>query len=165
MDFENNEYYKDGITRIIELLKDSFGESFSYFDGDPEEIGESFLPAICVSEPEGEIRGSAVGTDDIFETVVIKIIMNKKDDLGATPDKKLTEFKLRKLVKGQDPSDGSYLPTTLMYALRKNITLTDAVLDEQIKTQFDVNIRGELLTHEAWVTVTLRRRALVGSRT
>jgi hypothetical protein len=163
---EANTYYKDGVARILELLKDTFGDSFkAYYNGQPEEIPESLLPCIMVSETTGKVSSGATGTDNILETVQIIVALNKKDDIGAPPEQDLTEFKLRKFVKGQDPTTGEYLPETVMYALRKHITMNDAVLSTSIDTDFDVNVRGEdTVTQEAYVTVLIERLALVPSR-
>jgi hypothetical protein len=163
---DNTTYYKDGVARIIELLKDAFGDQFrAYFNGQPEEIAESYLPCIMVSETTGRIASDATGFDAVSETIQIIIALNKKDDIGAPPEQELTEFKLRKLVKGQDPSTREYLPNTVMYALRKHITMNDGILNQSIETDFDVNVRGEdTVTQEAYVTVTLTRLAKVEER-
>jgi len=160
-------YYKDGVARVLELLKNTFGDDpiKGYFNGQPNDIPESMLPAIMVSETAGRIDSGATGTDRITETILIVIAMNKKDDLGAPADIDLTEFKLRKLVKGQDPITMEYLPQTVMYAIRKHITMDDAVLNSSISTDFDVQIRGsDTVTQEAYVEVTLERLALIPSR-
>lgn len=163
---ENDVYYKDGVARVLELLKDTFGDQFkAYYNGQPEEIPESMLPCIMISETQGKVASGATGTDNILETILIIVALNKKDDIGADPSTDLTEFKLRKFVKGQNPQTGEYLPETVMYALRKHITMHDAVLSTVIDTDFDVNIRGEeTVTQEAYVTVTMERLALVPSR-
>lgn len=161
-------YYQDGVARVLDVLKDTFGLDGmikQYFNGQPEEIPESLLPCIMVSETNGAIMADATGTDRIIETVLIIVAMNKKEDLGAPLDVDLTEFKLRKLVKGQDPTTKQYLPQTIMYALRKHITLNDAVLNSRISTDFDVNIRGQqTVTQEAYIELTIERRALVPTR-
>lgn len=163
---DSNTYYKDGVARVIELLKNAFGDQFkAYFNGQPEEIPESYLPCIMVSETTGRIASGATGTDNILETIMIIIALNKKDDIGAGPDVDLTEFKLRKLVKGQDPTTAEYLPNTVMYALRKHITMNDSVLSTSIETDFDVNVRGEdTVTQEGYIIITMERLAIVPSR-
>lgn len=158
-------YYKDGVARVLELIKDALGDSYTYFNGQPEELQESYLPCVMVSETVGAVESHATGTDLIRENILIIIALNKKDDIGAGPDVDLTEFKLRKLVKGQHPTTGEYLPETVMYAIRKHITMNDAVLSSSIETDFDVNVRGEdTVTQEGYVTVTMERLAIVPSR-
>lgn len=168
---QDDTYYKDGVARVIELLRDAFGDQFkAYFNGQPQEIPESMLPCIMVSETTGVIESGATGTDDITETIIIIVLLNRKDDIDADPEKDLTEFKLRKLVKGQYPQGhakaGQYMEQSLMYAIRTYITMMDSVVNSRIETDFDVNIRGEnVLTQEAYVAITLERMAIVPSRT
>lgn len=168
---QDDTYYKDGVARVIELLRDAFGDQFkAYFNGQPQEIPESMLPCIMVSETSGVIESGATGTDNITETIIIIVALNRKDDIDADPEKDLTEFKLRKLVKGQYPQShaksGQYMEQSLMYAIRTYITMMDSVVNSRIETDFDVNIRGEqTLTQEAYVAITLERMAIVPSRT
>ncbi len=171
---EADTYLKDGAARILELMKATFGDYFkAYFDGEPANIPEFYLPCIIIGETEGEISSGATGTDDIIETVTITLVLNKKDDLGASIDSDLTGFKLRKLVKGQNPSTSyphEYIPQSVMYALRTQITLDDTVLSSTIRTVFGPNARlggsdeEVIATEEAVVTLTLERMALVPSR-
>lgn len=162
---DTSTYYKDGVARVMELMKDALGDNYTYFNGQPEEVAESLLPIVMISESEGIVESDATGYDKITEVINIIIAFNKKDDMGAPPEQELTEFKLRKLVKGQDPTTGEYLPQTVMYALRKHITMNNAVLSTQVETNFDVNIRGEeTVTQEATVTVTLSRLVKVPER-
>lgn len=159
-------YYKDGVARVLELMREAFGDDFkAYFNGQPEEIPESALPCVMVSETTGQIASGATGTDDIAETILIILALNKKDDIGADPETDLTEFRLRKMVKGQHPTTKEYLPKTVMYAIRKHITMDDAILGSDINTDFDVNVRGtDTVTQEAYITVTLQRLAIVPDR-
>lgn len=167
---ETDRYYKDGVARILELLKDTFGDQFkAYFNGQPEEIGDSQLPCIMVSESSGSVESDATGVDLITERILIILSANRKDDIGADPQTQLTEFKLRKWVKGQYPEghslQGQYLEETVMYAIRKHITMNDAVLSSDIETDFGIIQRGEdTFTQEAYVTVTVKRLAAVPSR-
>ena len=170
---DNTKYYKDGVARVLDVLKNALGTNGLikfYFNGQPE-LSNSMLPCIMVSEENGVIESSATGTDLITENIKIIIALNKRDDAGASMDTDLTEFKLRALVKGQDPTTKEYMPNTILYALRKHITLDDAVVDSQIRTYFGddgnagVNIRGaDAVTQEAIVELTLQRRAIVSSR-
>jgi len=167
---ETDRYYKDGVARILELLKDTFGDQFrAYFNGQPEDLSVSQLPCIMVSETIGTVESDATGLDRITEKVLIIIAANRKDDIGADENTDLTEYKLRKWVKGQYPEghalQGQYLPETVMYAIRKHITMDNAVLSSTIETDFDILQRGEdTYTQEAYVSVTLQRLAAVPSR-
>lgn len=160
------DYLPDSVEKILELLRNTFGKQFNYFNGDPIAIAESSLPAITVSEPTAQIQEDATGTDEIIETVLIKLVFNKKDDLGASPDTLQTEWKQRHLVKGQDPQSKEWADGTLMKALRENFTIDDTRLSQDIRIEADVNVRPEdVITNEYWVTITTRRLAFVPSRT
>lgn len=164
---ENDIYYKDGSSRILELLKDNLPQDLihHFFDGDADP-GESFYPCIIVTSMRAQIAASATQTDDIDETILIIVAFNKKDDVGADPNKDLTEYKLRKLVMGQD-QNRNYLPQTIMYTLRKHYTLNDgAVIGNKIGVDFAPNQRVDqtINTQEAYITVSLKRQAIVPSR-
>lgn len=164
---DDSKYFKDGVARVLELMKDTFGDDFrAYFSGQPAEIPESSLPCIMVSEAEGTVETGATGTDIITESILIVVAFNKKDDIGANGEvlDDLTETKLRRIIKGQKPSaSGSfpeYLEKTVMYALRKHITLGQTVVGNAISTDFSINLRGDnLATQEAYVTLTIQRHA------
>lgn len=166
---ENNTYYKDGSARVIELLKDAFGDTFrAYFDGEaiPE---EAFLPCVMVSTSRASITSGATGTDNIAEEILIMMVLSRKDDIGAPLDQDLTEYKIRKLVLGQDPNTQQYLPQSVMYVLRKHFTLNDGwVMSNSIDVDFAPNARGTLdapiNTMEAYITLRIIRAAMVPSR-
>lgn len=160
-------YYKDGSARILELMRATFGDDMrGYFDGEAEP-SEIFLPCIMVTAQSAGISSGGTGTDNIEESILIIISANKKDDLGADPNTNLTEFKLRKWVYGQDPNTEEYLPKSIMYALRRNISMDDAILRTNIKVDFAANVRGgttPISTMEAYISVNLTRLAMVPSR-
>lgn len=163
---DDNVYFKDGAARILELLKNTFGDQFkAYFDGDAQP-GESYLPCIMVSSQTANISAGATGTDDIDDSILIIVSYNLKDDLGAPPDAQLTEFKLRKVVMAQDPNTLQYLPNTIMYTLRKHYTLNDGmIIGNDITIDFAPNVRNKIIpTQEAYVTLNLTRLAMVPSR-
>lgn len=160
------DYFPDGATRILRLLKETFGDHFkAYFNGDAEP-GENDLPCIMVSSQSAAIESGATGTDDIQESVMIIVSYNRKDDLGAGEDDQLTEDKVRKDVMGQNPTDGSWQTGTVMYALRKHYTLNEGlVIDNKVTIDFAPNRRNQNIeTQEAYVTIEIARLALVPSR-
>lgn len=163
---DNYKFYDDGVTRVLAILKDTFGDSFrEYYDDELSNIPESALPCIMVREGDGTVESGATGTDDLNETIVIILALNQKDDFGADSNLNLTGAKLRRLVKGQDPVTRQYHPQTVMYALRKHYTLGDAVLNSSISIDFDMAQRGErLFTKEAYVTISIERQAFVPER-
>lgn len=163
---EGQEYYKDGVARVLDLMRDTFGTFFrEYYDGEPENVPESMLPCIMVVSPAIEISASATGTDDIIEQISIIVCLNKKDDKGATSNDDLTMYRIRKIIMGQDPSTKEYLPQTMMYALRKHITLSDTMIGSAVSIDFDVDVIGEsTVVQKGIVTLSGRRRAIVNVR-
>ena len=164
-----NNYYRDGVARVLDLMKDTFGLNGpirGYFNGEPEDIPESLLPAVIVTETEGTIETDATQTDLVTENILIIIAMNRMDDIGGSADTDLTDFRIRKLVKGQDPETGAYLPQTVMYAIRKHITMGNEIVYNSVRTRFNVTeLRGEqTVTQEGYVELTLRRRIIVPQR-
>lgn len=161
-------YYNDGVARVLDVLKDTFGTTGiirKYINGDPGEIPESYLPCIMVTETVGRIDIEYTGMDTVTETILITVAMNKNDDLGAPDDTQMTEFKLRKLIKGQDPTTGQYLRDTIMYALRTHITMQNSVVRSDVNTDFKQQLRGaELVTQEAYVELTIERHIGVPTR-
>lgn len=168
MDSQN--YAKDGVARVTELLKDSLGASnYTFFDSELFELETEDLPCVMVSETTGHIETDATGTDLITETVRITIVLDKSDDIGGPQDKNLTQNRLRKIVKGQYPSTSGiiteYIPNTIVHTLRVHITMDESVVNNSIDTEFGSNFRGQdIATEEARITVTTQRFALVPQR-
>lgn len=159
-------YYKDAVDRIRQFLKDTFADQFkAYFDGDPVDIPASLMPCMVVENLNSQHRSGPTGTDEMTETVLVKIVMNKQDDFGASPDADMTKKKLRRLVSGRDATTGQYLLNSLMGSLRTNITLGNAMLVNNNDVQYDVDIRpNDIVTSEAYITVTLRELVVVPNR-
>lgn len=165
------DFLPDGVARIIKLLKDTFGEEFTYYDDNPsaEDIIDSNLPAIAVFETTGNIEPGATMTDDIVEQISIVVILNQKDDVGGSETENLTQRKLRRLVKGQYP-DGhakarQYHENSIMGIIARNYTLEDGSIQTSVATDMYVNpISDSLTTSEAIVSVTIKRLAYVLSR-
>lgn len=169
---QDTRYADDGAARILQIMRDTFGGYFKgYHDGEPEAMTDDDFPALMVVSPRIDVQMGATGTDDITERVTIIVALNKMDDVGATNGDDLTAFKIRKLVIGQDPAStpgaiASYLPDTIMYALRSNITLNSGASNNSVSVEFDINQRGaNVYTQEAYITVTIDRYAQVPSRT
>jgi hypothetical protein len=163
------EYYGDGSARVLDILKNTFGDYFhAYFDGEAIP-SESVLPCVMVTSSKAAITAGATGTDDIAEEIMIMVSLNRKDDLGASPDQDLTEYKIRHLVMGQDPTTQQFVTKSIMGALRTNFTLNDGlVIDNTIEIDFAPNVRGTIdnpiNTMEAYITLRLSRLAIVPTR-
>lgn len=168
---ETNDYLEDGVSRVLKLMKDTFGDFFhSYFNGEPANISELSLPCLIVSENRGTINIESTATDQIIETISIIIVLNKKDYIAPDQDIDLSERTIRRLVKGQDGTvaDGirPYMTKSVMYALRTNISLYGVDLSNDVEFEFgsDFSVDGDgkgLATEEAIVRLSIKRLALL----
>lgn len=162
-------YYESSTERVLRFLRDQFGVGIfkAHFEGDPVKIGISSLPALVVEKVGGSITAGPTGMDRVREQVLIKIVMNKKDDFGASQNVDLTEKKLRELVEGRDSQTGYYEDKSLMGCIRKNYTLGGAIVGQDIDIGYDVNPfrPDEIITSEAHVTISLEELIQVPVRT
>lgn len=167
---DSNAYYEDGVARVLDLLRATFGDYFKfYFDDELSDMPESYLPCVMVRESSAAIASGATGTDKMGEEITIIIALNVKDDLGGSTDTDLTGTRLRRIVKGQYPEGHAkakeYHEKTVMYTLRQNFSLGDAIIDNQIDIDFELAQRGEsIYTKEAYITLNIQRLALVPTR-
>src|SRR5579875_674146 len=114
-------YYRDIVERIIELLKDNFQEGYDiqgFFEGDPVEFGTSMLPAVCVMKMKGNYDLGPTQNDRIINSVLIKVVLDKRDDYGASFDVDLTDKRLRQMIEGRDATTGEYDPQSMLGILR-----------------------------------------------
>lgn len=160
--------YEDSITRIMKLCRTTFGSEFkAYYEGDPIMIPDASFPCIIIEEiaTNATVQGSATGTDNVGEKIRIKLVFNKQDDFSATDDYDLTERRLRRYVQARDAATGYFKKNTLFYALRKNLTLNNSVMDNDIDVNYDLQPRPEKqVTSEAVVTVVIRERVVIPDR-
>lgn len=163
---DSNTYYKDGIARVLEVLKDTFGDYFkAYIEGISDEVPATLMPCIMADTSDGTVAAGATGTDNIEEVIKIIVIFNEKDYLGADGMTNMASVQLRRKILGQDPTTRQYLSQTIMYALRTNFTLEDGVVNNNVSFDFYPAQRGtQLYTREAELTLRIRRMALVPQR-
>ena len=161
-------YYEDSIAHILEILKLNFGTDIkSYYEGDPLIIGESNLPAITVTKATGSVGLGPTQYDEMTENIVVTIIMNKRDDYGASDNVDLTERKLRKMMEGIDPTTGLYLEQTVMGCLRTNITLQQTSLEHSEQIKYGIvqrSAKEDFWTSEAKLQITLRKYIQIPGR-
>lgn len=161
-------YWEDGVSRVLRLMKDTFGDMFTYYKGEIINIPEMMLPCCMVSVPKTSINTKTSAHDSVQESIIIILVLNKKDDVNGSQDTDLTEYRLQKLVYGQDPSTAQYLPQTVMYAVRKNFTMNNDTIENNVDIDFTPNLRGStenpIETQEAYITISLERLILVPNR-
>lgn len=150
--------YEDSVRRVLKLMKDTFenGPFKEFYDGDPEEIPEFNLPCLVVSMVSDNTQAGSFGQDDVTETLVIKVIMNKKDDWSNETDPlNMTERKIRELVGLRDPATGNYEDRTVKGALRKFGTQGITSIGLSVDTEYGITPRAnDIITAEGHVTFT-----------
>lgn len=152
--------YEEATERIGRFLKDLFPngpfKSF-YIGGDPELIAEANLPALVVRFVANDNSSGPTGTDRVDpEEIVIKVILNEKDDWGAADNVDLTEKKIRNIVQARDAATGYYLPQSIKGALRSKLSLEGAALGADMRFELGSVQRGtELVTREGHLTITI----------
>lgn len=165
---EDELIYKDSLMRIMELCRTTFqGRFTSFYEGDPIMIPDASMPCIIIEKVKGNVtvKNAPTGTDAVSEQIVIKLVLNKANDFGASDDFDMTERKLRRYVEARDPTTGYFMSNTLMYVLRTNITLGESVIDSDVDVAYDLQPRPEkLVTSEAKVTIVIRERVQVPNR-
>lgn len=160
------DFYKDGVARVLEVLKNTFGDYFKeYFESAMDEIPETMLPCVMATSTTAQVKSGATGTDNITETLTLIVVLNEKDYLGAESATNVADWTLRHLVYGQDPTSREYMAHSFMCALRKHFTLGDGVVDNQIRINFYPGQRGQqLFTREAVISLDIERMAIVPYR-
>lgn len=158
---------KAAVESVIALIAQYFYPSVFHtiFEGDPIEIGESLLPCVVVEKVAGDVTVAGTGMDRITEQIRIKIVLNKKDDFGASNTEDLTERKLRQYIEGRDATTGYFLAESLMGILRKNYTLLNLATKQDISIAYDLDLRpNEIITSEGHVTLIISEVVIVPER-
>lgn len=165
------EYLDDMATAVLNILRENMPSDYfkNYFDSELGQLDSSQLPCVMIRENSCDIDVGASGTDDLEESVTIIVCMDTKDDFGSdnyNSEHDYTGYRMRKLIKGQDPTTGEYYPNTIMRVLRQYFTLDQTLTDNKIKIEYDNTQRNEdLFCYEAYITITGTRIATVYSRT
>jgi len=134
-----------------------------YFYGDPIIINVSSLPALIVENASQEITQKATGQDEITNTYNIRLVFNKKSELGKNPEEVASERTIAQLVSGRD-SSGNYNQTSIVGILRKYFTLGDLINDQQIAVDFSTGERGDIITAEADILLTIKDNINLANR-
>ena len=112
--------YDDNVQRLLNIMQSTFGDQFkTYYDDDPEQIPDFNLPCIVVTKNGDTTTEGAYGVDDVEEELVVKVILNKKDDFSADVDPtNMTQRKIRDFIGKRDPETGLYDEKSVKGALR-----------------------------------------------
>lgn len=154
---------KDSVQLVLELLRETFGSEFAeYYDGDPEAIPVSNLPAIIVTQSTDNTTEGEQGEDDITDSITVKVVLNKRDDFDGdrVNPLNLTETRLRRYVARRS-AEGKYDPKSIKGALRTHLLDGVAAVAPTIHVEYGINPRvpGDGLadlTAEAHVTFDIQ---------
>lgn len=152
----------DSVRAVLDLMRDTFKEDFkTYYDGDPEAIPASNLPAIIVMQANDSTEEGAQGEDDVTDQITVKVVFDKRDDFdGEKADPlNLTETKLRRYMGHR--KNGRYDPRTVKGALRNALLDGVEAIAPTISIEYGINPRvaGDglaALTAEAHATFDIQ---------
>jgi hypothetical protein len=150
--------------KLIQYLKD-YGDKRikSYYYGDPLTIPASNLPAIIVSKSSSIVSHGATGMDDTDRNYSIKLIFNKKDELGKNPSEVTVQRTMADIIEGTE-SAGTWTPTSIIGVIRKSFTLGNSINDQIIRIEYFLAERGDLITEEAEIIINIKDFVSVDGR-
>lgn len=164
---DDSQVFLDGAQRLKNVVEAQCGSLFkAYFIGVPDAIPEAAMPCVIFYKVAGKISLSQrTGTDDLVEQVMIHILLNGKDGFGTPDDDDTVMRQLFTTVEGRDPQNGNYLPTSIMYAIRQNLTLSGTVYNHDEEMNYSVTSRPEQPNIvEAIITATIYEHVTVLNR-
>lgn len=148
----------DKIKKLIESWdKNSvFGDVYY---GEPDDVSETDLPFAAVDLLDTTIAQGPTATDLVTQTIKIIIAVNKKDGMSDFDDETVGWKKQLELrVEGIDPVTGQYDPTTIMGIMRKNFTMGNYALNQNVKIKYGEVFRAgieEPSSGEAHITLSI----------
>ena len=174
MNPQTQQMYPDAAQRIMTVVKAACKGLFNeYYLGLPDNFApaEGAFPLVIVDKVTGTYKVGPTTADDITEVVYIHIMVDIKTGLGAPDTDNPVKRQLQTFVEGRDPTTGYLLPTTLMYALRTNLTFNSAPVPGLVTINNDVNItyqEGHYKdlpeTRDAVIEMTVYERQMILNR-
>jgi hypothetical protein len=150
--------------KITKYLKDNCDKRIkSYYFGDPLTLPASNLPAIIVSKRTTNISQGATGLDETDKIYSVKLVFNKKDEIGKTPDEVATQRTMSDIIEGMD-TNRNFMPQSIIGVIRKYFTLGDTINDQIINIEYFLTERGELITEEAEIIINIKDFVNVANR-
>jgi hypothetical protein len=162
------QFKKTLIDTIKDLLADNLPTGYfqKIFYGDPLLIPSSLLPCIAIEKLHTKIKVGPTGMDKIITTVKINLMYNKKEDFGKTDDEVLGVRKIEEYAEAVDETTGEFDSMSVMGILRKNFTMGNVVLDQDVDINYGIVPRpGNELTAECQIQVSFTQLKIVSSRT
>jgi hypothetical protein len=174
---DGQQLYPDAAQRIMALVRQTFGPEgeimHAYFLGTPNGFtgAKDAFPCVIVDKAAGTFKVGATTTDDITEHVFVHILVDVAIGFGAPDTDNTVKRQLQTYVEGRDPTTGYLLPSSLMYALRKYITLQSpsavgiATINNDVSISYDSAQRPDWPeTREAVIDIEITERQTVLGR-
>lgn len=135
-----SQYKETLIDTIIGFLSDKehgLGSVFKdFFYGQVETAGLSLLPCVIVQLNNTKIGSHTTGTEEIIKDITIKLVANSRAELGKTSNE-VPGFKTLELyAEGVDPVTGEYDMRSVVGILRKNFSLGQKIVDQDIEIDY-----------------------------
>ena len=154
---------------ILNLLKTNLGQAGpikDYYFGDPWQIPATSLPCIIVDVIRERVTQTTMIKDDVTTSVLIKLVMNKRDDFDKPGREARVKRKLREILSGRDPSTGEYNTASVMYILRKNYRLGIGGTGQEAVVEFNDTTKNPGVVYaEARIALEVTERVTVNGRT
>lgn len=144
-------------------LKGTFKE---FYIGDPLQIPQQSLPCVVIEIQREEAAQGPTGMDILRTTVLIKLIVNKKEDFGKRANEVLWRSRLEAMVGARDKTSNQYLDESVLGLLRKKFTMNGRLVENSEIVEYGLTPRPQdVITEEAHVTATFEEFVEVPSRT
>lgn len=152
---------------LLRLFEQNFDkERFAWYrEGDPIHLPASRLPALIVTETETGYDVGPTGHDQITHTIRIKVVLNKKDEMGNPTVTSSLEAILDRYVQGRSDTTGDFLSDTIMGVLRRNISIGNLAIEQTASVKKGVVPRpDDVLTSECWIDITIVENQAIANR-
>jgi len=158
--------YESTIKEIIDLLETNAHPDLKrpFYFGDPLHIPASMLPTVAVDIETGESPLGPTGHDEQIETLIIKVLVDKRPDLNKKAGEVVALQNLIKYVEELDETTGQYKTDTILGILRKNLTLEKTSIGHDISWEYGVVEREDILTAECWIRISVDKLIEVPNR-
>jgi hypothetical protein len=168
--------YPDASQRIMAVVKKATRGLFSpdsYFLGMPDNFAPavSAFPLVIVDTVTEDYKVGPTTGDDVTEVVYIHVMADLKIGLGAPDTDNSVKRQLKTFISGRDPTTGYLLPTSLMYALRTNLTLSSGPVPGLVTINNDIHVtyaeshyKNLPETRDAVIEITVYERQMILNR-
>ncbi len=159
--------YESVTKEVLDLLETNAHPDLKrpFYFGDPILIPASKLPTVAVDPLRGESPQGPTGHDEQSQELIIKVIVDKRQDMGRGGGEVVGTQNLIRYVNELDETTGRYKTDTIIGILRKNLTLEKTSIDQNISWEFRVAEREDVLTEECWITISVTKIIEVQNRT